>query len=1330
MEDKQVNTFSKGMNLDIDKSILPNDMYRKAINVRLMENGDEYIAEDIMGNEFAFSIPEVTSLFYIQRRTTPGTGTSTVVTIKYGLKAYIHTFAIDAPNMFEQIALWIDSLNINGLLFAYNDERVALVSTGTVAFQVGVMGPNFERILVHPQLYGLRIIGDHTERDQTFLWTTALSMPGTGQIWMLENNKVQLLYDGMLDLSMFHLINARSYAYNDEALKLYFTDGSNWFRHCNALDPNLLALDPDDFVITSKINLPNPKIVQLGSGNLMAGVIQYAYQLYNKYGSQTYFSHPTYLINLTESSEKSGTDTKFKGTPKTVNAGKSVQIQIDGIPPGFDYIRVVSIFYDEMNGVPNITYVSDAPCPSNGTYKFIDSGFSLETISIEEFNIIGRYNFKSKDLDQKDNILFHTNITEEYVDVDFDARAFRFKRIGSGNNFDCYVKDTQGNALYVNYSTLQTTTPPEKHDCIQSKADQFNYKLNPINGHLGGAGKNISYDFVIIPVKLDNGTTLKYPIGPKKDSSELSPEDSVGVNVYDSTKNESFANYSSPYFKQYVGYQDNEVYRFGIRFKKGHLRTFVKHIADIKFPSPREFDYKMLYQYQHNNTTINANEFFPYSNVLDTTNETWGYNIFPRFVVNNIPDGWEYEIVRMPRLEGDRTVIATGDVHPLQRNSNNVMFPVHPNQYNNGSLGNIQKYHNIRRFDSAETIFNKPQVREGDSLILYYKLNYLYTPIDNSAPGDAIFYKDHRLSPAYNGAEKTILIKSSAHLDTDEKIVINGITVNNNWDDLLANTTAGRNFVLETEDWDMNFVPGQSFYAHIERDLIQQYGGAGYEERTNSEYSSLYQLDSANGRVVFDGDTYTNFCEKLDAYKAHDSIDQRIQITSFISKSTINTTYRTSEQFKTNENVYIGEFQGVRTIDNVVRTQDDDYYVYNTAYSIENRVELCYPQPLHFKAIKEYDNRVIGSELKQSDNVIDTWLIYKPSTYIDAQKAFGPCNAIRLSKDRLYLFQDRAISIPSINERVPLNIDSPLGFVMGTGGVLVRLDYISNHQGTRHQRSIISTQYGLFFYCSSTKNILLVGGGLDSITETKGVKSRMIGNTDLLNRLDNTRTGFGINGFYDINNRELVYSFHDEDEYTLAFNSGIFNGYHSYISPYYFTQNDKVYSVYPSTDDHDQEKVYQHNIGKRLHFYDEQHYLLMQIVVNKNHSIKKTFDGCNMNFNSYNDKINQFEDFFDTIKCWNDYQNSGARTFVKKGPNDIYASPHENFYARRDRTHSFYIPRNIVAANVGDNPDIQTTIDFDKDYKERMKDKYLVIELIYSGENQISFPFIITKFRY
>jgi len=546
-------------------------------------------------------------------------------------------------------------------------------------------------------------------------------------------------------------------------------------------------------------------------------------------------------------------------------------------------------------------------------------------------------------------------------------------------------------------------------------------------------------------------------------------------------------------------------------------------------------------------------------------------------------------------------------------------------------------------------------------------------------------------------------------------------------------TMLGRNTVIETSTWHSNDYDELSkrFYAYIERDLDAQYGGNGYYDRFNAEYIGCYQRDTADGRLVFGGDTYINYCEKLDAYKAENHDGGQFITLSFACESTINTAYRTGEQFRNNLNVYLQEFSGVKIIDGEARTQDTDYYLYNTAYSIEDTIEKSYPKPMHFVPLTENDTRVIGSNLKLSDNVLDTWIIYQTSTFIDASKAFGPCNAIRTYKDRLFLFQDRGISIPSVNERVPLTIDSPLGFVMGTGGVLVRLDYISNHQGTRHQRSIIPTQHGLFFYDSNTKNILLVGSGLDSITETHGVKTKMIGNTDLLNRSDNPRTGVGINGFYDINNRELVYNFHDTEPYTLAFNSGIFNSYHDYNSSYYFTQNDKVYSVKETRAANEQEEVYQHNVGPILSFYGEQSYGLMHIVINKNFFSKKVFDGCMMNFHAYDqDGNHQFDDFFNEIRCWNDYQNSGSLTFVLKQPADLYSLPTQLFYARRDRTWSFYIPRNIVNDDVDTNPDIDTEIDPNRTYKERMKDKYLNIELVYRGSNRVTLPFIITKFRY
>ena len=1343
MEDKQVNTFSKGMNVDIDRSVLPNTMYPYAKNLRLYENGESFIARDILGNSQVFKFPKIQSLYYITEEFTIPDDINQTFTISVGPLTYSYSISFAEGDGIQTLATALMQIDM-GITVKYNANRLIITYIGEYPMSVSATVGNLVVEQIHGPIITYRVIGDVTERNETILFTVG---GGMSQIWSMVDNAITLLYDGDLGFKENNLIYAKTFSYNESTLKLYWVDGvktdSNYFRQCNVREDMLLAKIAEDFVIITKEFLPRPVIVELTSGYLKAGVVQYAYQLYNQYGAQTHFSQPTYLINLSEDSHWSGSSTYFRGTPKGEDTGKGVRCTISNIPEGFGYIKVVRIFYDTMNGTPVIDYISDEKCPTDGTYKFVDSGLSIEALSMEDFNILGRYNFKAKDIETKDNMLFAANIIEDYTDVNYDARAYRYQKIGAqvGSDqvkYEGYIKDTQGGSIWLDGRDIENMIIPDDHDCIQTKTDQMTQKWNAITGNLGGSGPNISYEFKALYYKIDDSTDPERFIVSKKTASELSPEQQLGLT--DATVNNSFFGYPSPYFKQYVGYQSGEVYRFGIRFKKGSLRTFVKWIADIKIPHPNETDYKVLYTING----VSVRDYRPYYAVPNRQlNDTvvYGLAFFPEFTVRNVPDGWEYEIVANPRLEGDRTVVAAGTTYGVFWDKDNINEVI-TTEYVDGAgltpfevaLSDLSKVRLYRRFDSAEVLYNHTNIYPGDKLNTYGVVaQSLYDGTswvrkDKSINMNAPFVGSYTIEESWAIHKQDVV--------SDDEITIEGISSRNDYG------WVGRTNILRLDSWLVD--PESSlliyilnaFYALIERDLVSQYAGPGYYNRVNSEYTSRYQLDTTTGtRIVFDGDVYMAYHDRILLSKAENN--ETTPKPSFLysaGTATVNPAYITSEQYHETNNVWLQETNGVRVINSEARTQDDDYYVYNTAYSIENRIELCYQQPLFFEAIVHNDTRIIGSDLKQSDNVIDTWLIFRPNVYIDAQKPYGPINAIRIYNNRLYAFQDKGVCVPSINERQVMNENSednsPLGLVIGVGGILSRIDYVSTFQGTMHQKSVLTTPYGIFFYDGYSKSIMSIGNGFSSISDLKGLKAKLATNSEDLNDYDNPGYSYGVNGFYDIANRELVYTFKDLlQSYTVAFTGGVFNSYHDYTSDYYFTQNNKVYSVHRKETE-EGELVYQHNTGQPLVFYDVQSTFEIMLYINRMYSVKKTFDGCVMNLHMYNSESHQFNDFFTRLQAYNDYQNTGVCTFVLKQPTDIYPGPQEVYFAKRDRTWSFYFPRNSVSAYVSSNPNIQTELDYSKAYSERLKDKYLIVHLIYEGTNELHLPFIMTKFRY
>lgn len=429
-----------------------------------------------------------------------------------------------------------------------------------------------------------RIIGYTILRDRVIAFTTSSANTSTtpsgtiGGIWSIDFSisgsvsSSKLLYAGVLDFSTAHAIDAKCFYINERYGKVYFVDDYNNLKHFNAYDPILFCREPNQFNLIGDIDFSIPKIVNvLTGGNYKSGVVQYAYQLYNKYGVETIMSPVSNLIPLTEYPITAAGSNEFLGSPINQNTNKTLQVNIPSIDSRFEYIKVYSLFYSAEYSVPEIKLIVDQKIQFKSTgFTFNDGGFdSLGDLTLQEFRNYYRNSFGAKSLELQNNRLLAANVKESYFDVDYDARAYRWDVAGAYYKIDGATG-----------SVIPTLTDDEYIDAKYSISDYATYKYNKTAHTLGGEGTNVSYVFKTIELPLDNKISY-YQLGSSKTQQLWSS--TLGTDFVD---NNSFGNYASPInASQLVGYKRGETYRFGIIFRdsKGRVSP-TKWIGDIKFP--------------------------------------------------------------------------------------------------------------------------------------------------------------------------------------------------------------------------------------------------------------------------------------------------------------------------------------------------------------------------------------------------------------------------------------------------------------------------------------------------------------------------------------------------------------------------------------------------------------------------------------------------------------------------------------------------------------------------------------------------------------------------
>ena len=293
MIDQQVNTFMGGMDLDVDKGILPASKYRESTNIRLLADGDNYIIENIDGNKYSFAIPLTSRMYRIEKTDVIQDdigGMVPYLTIQLDNVYIINNRELDPSISIESLGSMIYTLVQSArtnITVVYNDTSIVLLEQTGKTLSVTLSYINgFKISVIHEAITSPRVIGDIVMRDEIYLFTTNAVTPGD-QIWKLKLQEyiptITLIYSGILGFDLDHIISGNSFYENDNVKKLYWTDNLNLFRYCNVCQSDILCNYPSDFEIVSELNLSKPKVTNIGQGSLKNGDVQYAYQLYRKY---------------------------------------------------------------------------------------------------------------------------------------------------------------------------------------------------------------------------------------------------------------------------------------------------------------------------------------------------------------------------------------------------------------------------------------------------------------------------------------------------------------------------------------------------------------------------------------------------------------------------------------------------------------------------------------------------------------------------------------------------------------------------------------------------------------------------------------------------------------------------------------------------------------------------------------------------------------------------------------------------------------------------------------------------------------------------------------
>lgn len=720
--------FSGGMNKDLSKSVFKDGSYIHAENFTLIT--DTGLSTGSLrssnGNESYFTIPECSNVVEITLSVT----SSSTVTIVFVNTLTFFTSTYNNITSTEDLGAAMQAdplLSSNYYGVAYNNDRIVVYSllsnnvlyTNSIFLTGSITFPNTISInnnYVPAQLLStnpLKILGWVTIRDEIFLFTSSeVNDPVTNpisQIWKLTYDKytynpvITLIYNNSLSFTLAHPIpNPGGGVGNFETpqiKKIYWTDNFNKPRYCNTADTNLMATDPAQLDMVARVahGIGTIKEVLL-SGNIKSGIYYVSGRVKKTSGGSASYiipSNPITVINELETVSYINYEARDTGVFVT----KSISAVLFNLDTNYDRVEPVIIYKKTKDSTPDIYSLPSVPIPSNGIVDFKYTGSEVTIpVLLEEF-LFTNLNFETvKTINSKNNMLFFGNVKYGDFDVDFDARAYRFKGINASTNPKTFaLKNVNGTIVYNNFNTSQLNSIPFNADAIQDLNMQApdscdNYIFQADGVTYGGEGINVKYRFVPMNstyndtsinknfrTKIEENSSNSAPYGSVDLSTTVIDLDSNPGTLYDQIFNtNTYFNASSPYARYGVkGYQRDEMYRFGIVFYSNTGEpSYVHWVGDIRMPKSYMPD-------PYNPNPLNRNALkFQIAGMDDETNvssnnandinagtkEFYGHNLGIEFTVDVTSirnDISGYSIVRVPRTENDKTILGQGVLSPI-----------------------------------------------------------------------------------------------------------------------------------------------------------------------------------------------------------------------------------------------------------------------------------------------------------------------------------------------------------------------------------------------------------------------------------------------------------------------------------------------------------------------------------------------------------------------------------------------------------------------------------------------------------------------------------------
>lgn len=282
------------------------------------------------------------------------------------------------------------------------------------------------------------------------------------------------------------------------------------------------------------------------------------------------------------------------------------------------------------------------------------------------------------------------------------------------------------------------------------------------------------------------------------------------------------------------------------------------------------------------------------------------------------------------------------------------------------------------------------------------------------------------------------------------------------------------------------------------RYVTNQYGGNTSESRSINQYISTghYQIvnDNIGSSVTFDvfgGDTYVNYFddEYCEQYFDDESVFGEVYETATVNKLSVVTCYPT-ESIVNQDYMTSRRWFASRTAYDMGAYQSNTFTYYPVFSQEDTAKDIFFAESFLSNTVEEHPHQLWASQPKIDGEIVDNWRTFLVNDSIEVTGTYGPINRIVAHNEKVYYYQDSAVGVTTVDERVVVNDASGQALTLGTGGVFPDYRYISLLTGSTHQFSVVPTQNHIYHWDSRVRKMYRTSGMQTvPISDLKGMSS-------------------------------------------------------------------------------------------------------------------------------------------------------------------------------------------------------------------------------------------------